>query len=128
MSYQLLRTYAVILVVIGWMHLILFLALGFLPWYVFAGHAIPVSSAWEKWAIYLSPVAGLILGGFAALGYFVSSQLIRVFLDQRDFLEELLAVNRRLLRIMEGGKRGGGPLETDLFRLDESLDDDLPRP
>ena len=128
MSYQLLRTYAVILVVIGWMHLILFLALGFLPWYVFAGHAIPVSSAWEKWAIYLSPVAGLILGGFAALGYFVSSQLIRVFLDQRDFLEELVAVNRRLLRIVEGKDRGGGALEADLFRLYESLADDLPRP
>lgn len=128
MSYQLLRTYAVILVVLGWMHLILFLALGFFPWYIFAGQTIPVSSPWEKWAIYLSPVGGLILGGLAALGYFVSSQLIRVFLDQRDFLEELLAVNRRLLRIVEGKERGGGALEADLFRLDESLDDDLPRP
>lgn len=128
MSYQLLRTYAVILIVLGWMHLILFLALGFLPWYVFAGQAIPVSSPWEMWAIYLAPVGGLIFGGFAALGYFVSSQLIRVFLDQRDFLEELLGVNRRLLRIVEGKKQGGSPLEADLFRLDESLDDDLPRP
>jgi hypothetical protein len=126
MPYHLLRTYAVILTVLGWMHLIFFLALGFLPWYAFAGQAIPVGSPWEKWAIYLSPVGGLILGGFAALGYFVTSQLIRVFLDQRDFLEELLGVNRRLLRIVEGKRRGGGPLEADLFRLDQSLDDELP--
>ncbi len=126
MSYRLLRTYAVVLAVLGWVYLILFLILGFVPWFWAARQALPVSSSWEMWVIYLSPVGGLILGGLMALGYFVGSQLIRVFLDQRDLLEELLAVNRRLLRILEGKTPGGDPRETDLFRLDESLDDDLP--
>ena len=127
MSYRLLRTCAVILTVLGWMHLIFFLILGFLPWFGFVGQVIPVGSPWEQWAVYLAPVGGLILGGFAALGYFVTSQLIRVFLDQRESLEELLTVNRRLLRIVEGKKRGGGPADTDPFQLDQSLDDDLPK-
>ncbi len=127
MSYRLLRTYAVILAVLGWVHLIFFLVLGFVPWFVSAGQIIPVSSPWQMWAIYLFPVGGFILGGLTALGYFIGSQLIQVFLDQRDFLEELLGVNRRLLRIIEGKKPGGGPREADLFRLDQSLDDELPR-
>jgi len=127
MPYRLLRTCAVILTVLGWMHLIFFLVLGFLPWFGFAGQIIPVGSPWEMWAVYLTPVGGLILGGLFALGYFVTSQLIRVFLDQRESLEELLAVNRRLLKIVERKKRGRGPVEMDPFQLDESLDDDLPR-
>ncbi len=126
MSYRLLRTCAVILAVLGWVHLIFFLALGFVPWFVSVGQFIPVSSPWEQWVIYLSPVGGLILGGFMALGYFIGSQLIQVVLDQRDFLEELLGVNRRLLRTIEGQKPGGDPHEADLFRLDEPEDDDLP--
>jgi len=127
MRYQLLRTYAVALVVVGWVDLGLFLILGFVPWFMFAGQAIPVTSPWEMWAIYLAPVGGLIVGGLSALGYFIASQLIRVFLDQRDLLEELLGVNRRLLRIIEGKKPAGGPHEVDLFRLDQSPDEDLPR-
>ncbi len=126
MRFQLLRTYAVALVVVGWVDLVFFLILGFVPWFAFAGQAIPVSSPWEMWAIYLSPVGGLILGGLTALGYFIASQLIQVFLDQRDLLEELLGVNRRLLRIIEGKKPGGGPREVDLFRLDQSPDEELP--
>ena len=127
MSYQLLRTCAVILTVLGWLHLIFFLTLGFLPWLPVAGQIIPVGSPWEMWAVYFAPVAGLILGGLSALGYFVTSQLIRVFLDQRESLEELLTVNRRLLRIAEEKKRGSGPAEGDPFQLDQSPDDDLPR-
>ncbi len=126
MSYRLLRTYAAALAVLGWVYLILFLFLGFVPWFWAAGQAIPASASWEMWVIYLSPIGGLILGGLMALGYFVGSQLIRVFLDQRDLLEELLAVNRRLLRILEGKKPGGDPRETDLFRLDDSPEEELP--
>jgi hypothetical protein len=126
MSYRLLRACAVILAVLGWVHLIFFLALGFVPWFVSVDQVFPVSSPWEQWVIYLFPMGGLILGGLTALGYFIGSQMIRVVLDQRDLLEELLGVNRRLLRIIEGKKAGGGPREADLFRLDESEDDDLP--
>jgi hypothetical protein len=126
MRYQLLRTYAVALVVVGWVDLVFFLILGFVPWFAFAGQTIPVTSPWGMWAIYLSPVGGLILGGLTALGYFIASQLIQVFLDQRDLLEELLGVNRRLLRIIEGKKPGGDPREVDLFRLDQSPDEELP--
>ena len=78
------------------------------------------------WVIYLAPFFGFVFGGFTALGYFIGSQLIRVFLDQRDSLGELLVINRRLLKIIEGRKPGGGTRRSDLFPIDESLDDDLP--
>lgn len=126
MSHQSLRTCAAALTVLGWVHWVFFLTLGFVPWFMSARQMITVSAPWEIWAVYLSPVGGFILGGLTALGYFIGSQLIQVFLDQRDFLEELLMGNRRLLRIIEGKKPAAGTRESELFRLDQSLDDDLP--
>jgi len=126
MSYRLLRTCAVVLAVLGWVHWIFFFLLGFVPLVMPVEQLIPINAPWQMWVVYLSPFFGFVLGGLTALGYFIGSQLIRVFLDQRDSLKELLEVNRRLLRMIEGKKPGGGTRRPELFPIDESLDDDLP--
>jgi len=126
MSYRLLRTCSIVLAVLGWMNWAFFFLLGFVPLVIPVEQLIPINAPWQMWVIYLAPFFGFVFGGLTALGYFIGSQLIRVFLDQRDSLGELLVVNRRVLKIIEGRKPGGGTRQSDLFPIDESLDDDLP--
>ena len=109
MSHRLLRSYATFLVVLGWLHVIVFTLLGFVPWLTFVGQLVPTVSAWEPWALYASPVVGLLVGALCGLGYFVLSGVIQVFLDQRDLLEEILQAHRRLLGLVESRRPSGGP-------------------
>jgi len=126
MSHRPLRSYANFLVVLGWLHVILFALAGFAPWFIFAGRPIPVEAPWDAWAMYAAPAVGLLVGALAGLGYFVLSGLIRVFLDQRDLLEELLQTNRRLLQVMESRQAPGRQTTTDPFDLSELKDTDEP--
>ncbi len=97
MSYRLLRFFAVFFNVIGWACVICFTGLGFLPWLLSTIDAVPVPPRWQFLAVYGSPVAGLLIGFLAGLGFFFLAQLIRVFLDQRDLLEQILDTLERLL-------------------------------
>jgi hypothetical protein len=126
MSHRPLRSYANFLVVFGWMHVVLFTLAGFAPWFIFAGRPIPVESPWDGWAMYAAPAVGLLAGALAGLGYFVLSGVIRVFLDQRDLLEELLQTNRRLLQVMESQQPSGRPASTDPFDLSDLKNTDEP--
>jgi hypothetical protein len=121
-----LRSYTTFLVVLGWMHVVLFTLAGFVPWYIFAGQPIQAGSAWEQWAIYAAPAVGLLGGALFGLGYFVISGVIRVMLDQRDLLEELLQTHRHFLRIAESRHPGGRASPQDPFDLTGIKDTDEP--
>lgn len=127
MSHRLLRSYATFLVVLGWLHVVVFTLLGFVPWLTFVGQLVPTVSAWKPWALYASPVVGLLVGALCGLGYFVLSGIIQVFLDQRDLLEEILQAQRRLLGLVEPRRPSGGPSAKDLFDLTEIRGTDEPR-
>jgi hypothetical protein len=90
MSYPFLRTIAKVLTIVGWVHIVFGVVLGFLPWFIFAGEPIPIMFVWEKWLLYASPLLGLLGGAVTGLGYIVFSQLILVLLDQRDTTDGIL--------------------------------------
>ncbi|MBP1777154.1 MAG: hypothetical protein H6Q86_3164 [candidate division NC10 bacterium] len=119
MSHRLLRSYANLLVVLGWLHVVLFTLLGFAPWLGFVGQLVPAVSQWESWALYASPAVGLLIGTLCGLAYFVVSGVIRVLLDQRDFLEEILQAHRHLLRHAESQQPSGDSGAKDPFDLTE---------
>ncbi len=98
MSHRLLRSCATLLVVLGWLHIVAFTALGFAPWLGIVGQLFPAVSLWEPWVLYVSPAVGLLAGALCGLGYFAASGVIRVLLDQRDILEEILEAHHRFLR------------------------------
>ena len=52
MSYPFLRTIAKVLTIVGWVHIVFGVVLGFLPWFIFAGEPIPIMFVWEKWLLY----------------------------------------------------------------------------
>ena len=107
MSHRLLRSYATLLVVLGWLHVVLFTLLGFAPWLGLVGQLVPTVSQWEPWVLYASPAVGLLVGTLCGLAYFAVSGVIRVLLDQRDFLEEILQAHHRLLRLAESRQPSG---------------------
>jgi hypothetical protein len=109
------------------MHVVLFTLLGFIPWIVPVG--LPVVSGkaeWEQWAIYASPVIGLLVGALFGFGYSVLSGVIRLFLDQRDLLEELLQVHRHHLQLLQGWQPTGRPAMRDPFDLTDLKTTDEP--
>jgi hypothetical protein len=117
MSHRLLRSYANLLVAVGWLHVVFFTLLGFAPWLGFAGHFVPAVSQWEPWALYASPAVGLLVGTLCGLAYFAVSGVIRVLLDQRDFLEEILQAHHRILRLVETRQPSGASGAKDPFDL-----------
>lgn len=108
-----LRSYAAFLVVLGWMHVAAFVLAGFLPWLTMAETAVSALPPWEQWLVYAAPAGGLLIGAMTGLAYFIVSGVLRVLLDQRDLLEELL-------RAQQGGPRQAheGAPESRLSRLD----------
>jgi len=104
MSHRLLRSYATLLVVLGWLHVVLFTLLGFAPWLGLVGQLVRRCPNGALGPVCLSRV-GLLVGTLCGLAYFAVSGVIRVLLDQRDFLEEILQAHHRLLRLAESGSR-----------------------
>ncbi|HTU01263.1 MAG TPA: hypothetical protein VMG58_05585, partial [Candidatus Sulfotelmatobacter sp.] len=49
--------------------------------------------------------AGLLAGVATGLGYLAVGYLLRIFVEQRDLLAELVAANRRLLSLAEPPRR-----------------------
>jgi hypothetical protein len=117
MSHSLLRSYATLLVVLGWLHVVLFTMLGFAPWLGLVGQLVPAVSQWESWVLYASPAVGLLVGMFCGLAFFAVSGVIRVLLDQRDCLEEILQAQHRLLRLAETRQPTGASSAKDPFDL-----------
>jgi len=117
MSHHLLRSYATLLVAVGWLHVVLFTLLGFAPWLGFVGPLVPAVSLWAPWALYASPAVGLLVGALCGLAYFAVSGVIRVLLDQRDFLEEILQAHHRILRLAETRQPSGASSGKDPFDL-----------
>ncbi len=111
--------------VLGWLHVVLFTLAGFAPWLV-SGQSTPPESPWVAWAVYAGPAVGLLVGALSGLGYFVVSGVIRVFLDQRDLLEEILQTHRRLLEIVEYRQPAGRSATQDPFDLTGITDTDEP--
>jgi len=126
MSHRLLRSYATFLVVLGWLHVVLFTLFGFAPWLGFVGELVPAVSQWGPWALYASPAVGLLVGALCGLGYFVLSGVIQVFLDQRDLLEEILQTHRHILRLVESRQPSGGLRAKDPFDLTDIRGRDEP--
>jgi hypothetical protein len=126
MSHRLLRSYAKFLVVLGWLHVLLFALLGFAPWLVFVGQPIPAIAQWKEWALYVAPAAGLLVGALFGLAYLILSGVVQVFLDQRDLLEEILLSHRRLLQLVESRQAGGRPSTKDPFDLSDIQERDEP--
>ena len=123
-----LRSYTTFLVVLGWMHVILFTVLGFVPWLIFGGQPILMESWWRQGALYASPAVGLLVGALSGLGLFILSGVIRVLMDQRDLLEEILLTNRRLLQITESRHPSDRPSKKDPFDLTDLKDTEEPIP
>ena len=126
MSHRALRSYASFLIALGWLHVAFFALLGLVPWLVLAGRPIAPEAQWEQWLIYAGPAVGLLAGGLSGLGYFVLSGVIRVFLDQRDLLEDLVQTHRRLLQLVESRQSGGRSAAQDPFDLTGLEDTDEP--
>lgn len=117
MSQRLLRSYAAFLVGLGWMHVILFTLLGFIPWYISVGQPLSGEFQWKQWAVYACPAIGLLVGALFGFGHFVLSGVIQVFLDQRDLLEELLQTHRQLLDLLQTWQPAGRRATRDPFDL-----------
>jgi hypothetical protein len=126
MSHRSLRSYSTFLILLGWLHVVVFVLLGFAPWFVLAGRPTAPETQWEQWLIYAGPAIGLLVGGLSGLGYFVLSGVIRVFLDQRDLLEDLVQTQHRLLQLGESGQVGGHAAAQDPFDLTGINDTDEP--
>lgn len=126
MSHRALRSYATFLIVLGWLHVVVFALLGFAPWLILAGRPIAPETQWEQWLIYAGPAIGLLVGGLLGLGYFVLSGVIRVFLDQRDLLEDLVQTQHRLLPFVESRQPEGRSAAQDPFDLTGLKDTDEP--
>jgi hypothetical protein len=120
MSYRLLRFFAGFLNVVGWLNVICFTCLGFLPWMLSTIEPMPVASRWQGLILYGAPVAGCLFGFLAGLGFFILPQIIRVFLDQRDFLERILLTNERLLEIVQSRPPGPSSSAAGLAHLEAS--------
>jgi hypothetical protein len=99
---------------------------GLAPWALAAGQAIPADAAWEPWLFYLAPPLGLLVGALSGLGYFILSGVLRVLLDQRDLLEDLVQAQRRLLQVAEARQAGSSLAATDPFDLSGAKDADEP--
>jgi hypothetical protein len=123
MAHRSLRSYAGFLVVLGWLHVVLFALAGCLPWLAFGEWPVFRDNAW---ATYAAPAVGLLFGTLLGLGYFLLSGLIRLFLDQRDLLDELLQTDRRLLRFMESRLSSEPAATTDPFDLSDLRGKDEP--
>jgi hypothetical protein len=127
MSHRQLRSYATLLVVLGWLHVVAGTLVGFAPWFGPVAQLLPAVSQWEPWALYASPALGLLVGTLCGLAFFVVSGVLRVLLDQRDLLEELLEAQQRLRRPAESRQPSGAsgakdPFDlTDIRRTEESL-------
>lgn len=127
MSHRLLRSHATLLAVLGWLHVVVCTLLGFAAWFGPAAQFIPGLSQWGPWAYYASPAVGLLVGALGGVAFFVASGVIRVLLDQRDLLEELVEAQQRLPRPAESRQPSGAssakdPFDlTDIRRTEESL-------
>src|SRR5512136_830715 len=117
MSHRLLGSYATFLVVLGWIHVVLFTLAGFVPWFMSVGQPFSDTSQWGQWVVYASPAVGLLVGALVGLGHFILSGVIQVFLDQRDLLEELLQTHRRLYQLQQASQPTGRSVTRDPFDL-----------
>ena len=122
LSHRRLRSYTAFLVVLGWVHVGAGLLAGCVPWVLAAGQAIPADAAWAPWILYAAPPLGLLVGALSGLGYFILSGALRVLLDQRDLLEDLVQTQRRLLRVADARQAGPHLAVTDPFDLSDAKD------
>lgn len=117
-----LRSHATLLVVLGWIHIGAGALAGFSPWVLAAGQGISATAAWEPWLLYAAPPFGLLVGALSGLGYFILSGVLRVLLDQRDLLEDLVQTQRRLLQVAAARQVGTHLAVTDPFDLSDAKD------
>jgi hypothetical protein len=76
-------------------------------------------SRFEPWALYASPAVGLLVGTLCGLAFFVASGVLRLLLDQRDLLEELVEAQQRIRRPAESRQPSGASGTQDPFDLTE---------
>jgi hypothetical protein len=126
LSHRGLRSYAAFLVVLGWVHVGAGLLAGCVPWVLAAGQAIPADALWAPWTLYAAPPLGLLVGALSGLGYFILSGVLRILLDQRDLLEDLVRTQRRLLHVAEARQAGNRLAAADPFDLRDAKDADEP--
>jgi hypothetical protein len=74
------------------------------------------------WLLYAAPPLGLLVGALSGLGYFILSGVLRVLLDQRDLLEDLVQTQRRLLQVAEARQAGNHLAAPDPFDLSDAKD------
>ena len=117
MSHRPLRSTATLLTVLGWLHVVVCTLLGFAPWFGPVAQRVPAVFLWEPWALYASPAVGLLVGTLCGLAFFVASGVIRVLLEQRDLLEEILEAQQRLVRPTESRQPIGASSAKDPFDL-----------
>ncbi len=101
MPFRLLRFYAGFLNFVGWVFVIGCTGIGFLPWILSTIEPMPVAPRWQLVVTYGSPVAGFLVGLLGALWLFVVAQLIRLLVNARDLLEQILDTDERLLGIAQ---------------------------
>ena len=109
MSYRLLRFFAGLLNVIGWLFVIGFTGVGFLPWMLSTIEPIPVEARWQSVVIYGAPVVGCLIGALGGLGFFILAQIIRALLAQLSLQEEILQSIERRFDNTESPPERGSP-------------------
>jgi hypothetical protein len=124
MPHRQLRSYAAFLVGLGWTCVGLGALVGFLPWFVFGRPPVPMESTWAPWLLYAAPALGVLAGGLGGLGCFIVSGVVRVLLDQRDLLEDLLQRQPGPGRVGVSPQPGSPSTALDPFDLTELKDGD----
>jgi hypothetical protein len=126
-SHRQLRSYAAFLVGLGWTCVVLGALVGLLPWFVLGWPPVPVEFTWAPWLLYAVPALGLLAGALGGLGCFIVSGVVRVLLDQRDLLEDLLERQPRPVRVGASPQPGSPSAPQDLFDLTGIKNGDEPR-
>jgi hypothetical protein len=83
-----------------------------------------MESTWAPWLLYAAPALGVLAGGLGGLGCFIVSGVVRVLLDQRDLLEDLLQRQPGPGRVGVSPQPGSPSTALDPFDLTELKDGD----
>ncbi len=92
MSYRFPRVCAVALAMVGWGRLVCLAFLGLAVRWAVSQQLVSIPSGWAMQAFWLVLLAGRLFGGSLGVACLTLSQAVRVFLVQRDLLEQFVGL------------------------------------
>jgi len=126
-SHRPLRSDATFLPGLGRARVVLCTLVGISAWFFVGWPTVPAGpDEWAPWLLDTAPALGLLVGVLAGFGCFVLSGVIRVLLDQRDFVEALPRTGCRAVRVLEWPRPNAPSVPQGLFDLAAGTDTDEP--